>query len=106
MSQLVSKHCGYNTSCTAIFSKTIHLWVRIRVYTHIRTIVVSTCGKLTEFYFLHLLSIIYYSVTTNIRSGKKVSYLSLGDVNLRDGLGTPFNKPRLYVLNSRLHGVL
>jgi hypothetical protein len=64
------------------------------------------CGKLTKFYFLHLLSIIYYSVTTNLRSGKKVSYLSLGDVNLRDGLGTPFNKPRLYVLNSRLHGVL
>jgi hypothetical protein len=52
--------------------------VRIRLDVHIRTIVVLTCGKLTEIYFSHLLS-----VTMHRRQGKKVSILLLGDVNLR-----------------------
>jgi hypothetical protein len=50
--------------------------MRIRLDTHIRTIVVLTGGKLTGIYFLHLLS-----VTTHRRQGKKVSILSPGDVN-------------------------
>jgi hypothetical protein len=40
---------------------------------HIRTIIVLTGGKLTGFYFLHLLS-----VTTHQRQGKKVSYHAVG----------------------------
>jgi hypothetical protein len=51
--------------------------------TYIRTIVVSTGGKLTGFYFPHLLSIIYYFVRMHLEPGKKVSYLSPGDVNPR-----------------------
>jgi hypothetical protein len=50
--------------------------VRIRLDAHIMTIVVITGGKLTEIYFLHLLS-----VTTYQRQGKKVSILPPGDVN-------------------------
>jgi hypothetical protein len=50
----------------------------IHVYVYIRTIVVLTGGKLTEFYFLHLLSVMMH-----LRSGKKVSDLSPGDVNPR-----------------------
>jgi hypothetical protein len=55
--------------------------VRIHVYAYIRTIIVSTGGKLTRFYFLHLLSKTYYSVTTHLGSDKKVSSFSPGDVN-------------------------
>jgi hypothetical protein len=56
--------------------------VRKRLDAHIRTIVVLTGGKLTGFYFLHLLYAIYYSVTMHLRKGKKVSFLPLDDVNL------------------------
>jgi hypothetical protein len=59
--------------------------VRIHVYAHIRTIVVSIGDKLTGFYFLHLLSKTYCAVTTNLQLGKKVSYLSPGDVNPKHG---------------------
>jgi hypothetical protein len=38
-------HYGCNTSHTTIFAKTICLRVRIRVYDHIRTIVVLIGGK-------------------------------------------------------------
>jgi hypothetical protein len=55
--------------------------VRIRLDTHIRTIVVLTGGKLTGIYFLHSLYAIYYSVMTHLRQGKKVSILPSGDVN-------------------------
>jgi hypothetical protein len=48
---------------------------------HIRTIVVLIGGNLTGFYFPHLFYAIYYSVTTHIRKGKKISFLSSGDVN-------------------------
>jgi hypothetical protein len=55
--------------------------VRKHLGAHIRTIVVLTCGKLTGFYFMHLLHAICYSVTTHLRKGKKVSFLLSGGVN-------------------------
>jgi hypothetical protein len=55
--------------------------VRIRLDAHIRIIVVLAGGKLTNFYFLHLLYAIYYSVSTQLRQGKKVSFLPSRDVN-------------------------
>jgi hypothetical protein len=55
--------------------------VRIRFYVRIRTIVVLTGGKLTGIYFLYLPSAIYFSVTTHLRQGKKVSILVPGDVD-------------------------
>jgi hypothetical protein len=73
-------HYMYNTSCTILFSKAT---VRIRLDTHIRTIVVLTYGKLKGIYFVPLLHAIYISVMTHQRWGKKVSILSLGDVNSR-----------------------
>jgi hypothetical protein len=48
--------------------------VRIRVYAHIRTIIVLIGDKLIGFYFPQLLYTIYYSVMTHLRIGKKVSY--------------------------------
>jgi hypothetical protein len=70
---LVSEPYEYNTSLMAIFSKT---YSEDTLRCHIRTIVVITGGKLTEIYFLHLLS-----VTTYQRQGKKISILPPGDVN-------------------------
>jgi hypothetical protein len=55
--------------------------VRIHLDAHIRTTIVLTGGKLTGIYFLYLLSVIYFSVTTHLRQGKKVSILMPGDVN-------------------------
>jgi hypothetical protein len=78
MSHLVSKHYGYHTSRTVLFSKTT---VRIHLDAHIRSIVVLTGGKLTGFYFLLLPYAIYYSVTMHRRKGKKISILPSGDVN-------------------------
>jgi uncharacterized membrane protein (GlpM family) len=59
-----------------------HVWsyfqkpmVRICLDYHIRTIVVLTGGKLIGFYFLYLLYATYYSVTTHLRQGKKVSII-------------------------------
>jgi hypothetical protein len=46
-----------------------------------RTIVVVTGGKLTGFYFLPLLYVIYYSVTMHLGQGKEVSFLPPGDMN-------------------------
>jgi hypothetical protein len=48
---------------------------------HIWTIIILTCGKLTEIYFLHLFYAIYFSVTTHQWKGKKVSILPPGVVN-------------------------
>jgi hypothetical protein len=79
-SQLVLEYYGYNTSRTVIFLKTA---VRIRLDAYIRTIVVLIGGKLTGIYFLHLFYPIYFSVTTHLRQGKKVSILLSCDVNLR-----------------------
>jgi hypothetical protein len=78
MLQLVSEHYGCNTSRMILFLKTT---MRILLDVHIRTIVVLTGGKLTGFYFLPLVYVIYYSTTTHLRQGKKVSILPLGDVN-------------------------
>jgi formate/nitrite transporter FocA (FNT family) len=55
--------------------------VRIRFNAHIRTIVVVTGGNLIGIYFLYLLYAIYFSITTHLRQGKKVSILVPGDVN-------------------------
>jgi hypothetical protein len=55
--------------------------VRKHIDDHIKTIVVLTGGKLTGFYFLHLLSAIYYSVMMHLWKGKKISFLLPGDVN-------------------------
>jgi hypothetical protein len=63
-----------NTSHTSIFSKAKCLQVRIHVYAHIRTIVLLIGSNLTGFYFPYLLSKTYYSITTHLRLGKKVSY--------------------------------
>jgi hypothetical protein len=59
---MVSEYYGYNILCMYFQKPT----VKIRINVHIRTIVVLTCGKLTEFYFLYLLYVIYYSVTTHL----------------------------------------
>jgi hypothetical protein len=55
--------------------------VKIRFNARIRTIVVLTGGKLTWIYFLYLTSAIYFSVTTHLHQGKKVSILMPGDVD-------------------------
>jgi hypothetical protein len=65
--------------------------VRIRFNARIRTIVVLTCDKLTGIYLLYLLYANYFSVTTRLHQGKKVSILVPSDVNsgpiaLRRGL--------------------
>jgi hypothetical protein len=49
---MVSEHYEYNAPCMGIFSKIIRLRVRIRVYYHIRTIVVLTGGNANWVYFL------------------------------------------------------
>jgi hypothetical protein len=55
--------------------------VRIRFNARIRTIVVLTSDKLTGIYFMYLLYVIYFSVTTHLRQGKKVSIIVPGDVD-------------------------
>jgi hypothetical protein len=67
-----------NTSCMVLFSK---ITVSLRLDAYIRTILVLKGGKLTGIYFLHLLYVIYFLVITHLRPGKKVSILSLDDVN-------------------------
>jgi hypothetical protein len=71
-------HYGYNTSRTVLFLKSA---VMIRLDAHIRTVVVLTGGKLTGIYLMYLLYAIYFSVTTHLRQGKKISILVPGDVN-------------------------
>jgi hypothetical protein len=55
--------------------------VRIHFNARIRTIVVLSGDKLTWMHFLYLLSAIYFSVTTHLRQGKKVSIIVVGDVD-------------------------
>jgi hypothetical protein len=55
--------------------------VRKHLDAYIRTTIVLTGGKLTEFYFLHLLYAIYYYIMMHIRKGKKLSIVPSGDVN-------------------------
>jgi hypothetical protein len=61
-SLLVSEHYRYNITHMVLFSKTV---VRVRLDARIRTILVLTSSKLTWIHFLHLLSVIYFSVTTH-----------------------------------------
>jgi hypothetical protein len=75
----VGCHSWYQSITSVIPRWRSYFWkptVRIRLDTHIRTIVVLTGGKLIEIYFSHLLSIM-----TLRRQGKKVSILPSGDVN-------------------------
>jgi hypothetical protein len=65
-------------SCMVLISKTA---VRICLDAHIRTIVVITGSMVTKIYILYLFYAIYFSVTTHLRPGKKVSILPLCDVN-------------------------
>jgi hypothetical protein len=74
--------------------------VRKHLDAHIRTIVVLTGGKVTRIYFLHLLYVIYYSVMTHLYTGKKVSILPPGDVNL-----IPVPSRRGLLENSPYHAV-
>jgi hypothetical protein len=55
--------------------------VMICLDAHIRTIVVLTGSNVIGIYFLPLLYVIYYSVTTHLCQGKKVTILPSGDVN-------------------------
>ena len=55
--------------------------VRIRFNARISTIIILRGGKVTGIYFLYLLFAIYFSVTTHLRQGKKVSILVPGDVD-------------------------
>jgi hypothetical protein len=57
--------------------------VGIHLEAYIRTIVVLIGGKRTVIYFLYLLSTIYFSVTTHLQQGKKVSVIPPGDLNHR-----------------------
>jgi hypothetical protein len=74
--QMVSKYYGYNILCTIIFLKT---YSEDMLRCSYKDLLVSKGGKLTGFYFLHLLYLIYY--LTHLLKGKKVSFLPLGDVN-------------------------
>jgi hypothetical protein len=80
MPQLVSEHYKCNISRMTLFSK---IAVRIYLDAHIGAIVVLIGGKLTGIYYLHLLYVIYYSVMTHRRKGKKLSILPPGNVNPR-----------------------
>jgi hypothetical protein len=55
--------------------------MRICFNAHIRTILVLTGGKLSGIYILFLLSVIYFSVTTHLRQGKKLNIIVPGDVD-------------------------
>jgi hypothetical protein len=55
--------------------------VEIRLDGYIRIIVVLIGGRLIGIYFLYLLYVIYYSITTHLRQDKKVNILPPGDVN-------------------------
>jgi hypothetical protein len=57
ISQLVLEPYEYNTTLTAIFSKT---YGEDMLHARIRTIVVLTGGKLIGIHFLYLLSVIYF----------------------------------------------
>lgn len=74
MSQLVSEPYEYNTTLTAIFSKTYGedtLQCPHKDYSSLNRWQANR----------DLLSVIYFSVTTHLRQGKKVSILVPGDVD-------------------------
>jgi hypothetical protein len=74
MSQLVSESYEYNTTLTAIFSKTYGEDTLQRPYKDYSSLNRWQANK-------DLLSAIYFSVTTHLRQGKKVSILMPGDMD-------------------------
>jgi hypothetical protein len=74
MSQLVSEAYEYNTTLTTIFSKTYGEDTLQRPYKDYISLDRWQANR-------DLLSTIYFSVTTHLRQGKKVSILVPGDVN-------------------------
>jgi hypothetical protein len=74
MSQLVSEPYEYNTTLTAIFSKTYGEDMLQCSYKDYSSIERWQANR-------DLLSVIYFSVTTHLRQGKKVSILVLDDVD-------------------------
>jgi hypothetical protein len=74
MSQLVSEPYEYNTTLTAIFSKTYGEDTLQCPYNDYNSLNRWQTNR-------DLLSVIYFSVMTHLRQGKKVSILMPGDVN-------------------------
>jgi hypothetical protein len=74
MSQLVSELYEYNTTPTTIFSKTYGEDTLQSPYKDYSSLDRWQANR-------DLLSAIYFSVTTHLRQGKKVSILVLGDVD-------------------------
>jgi hypothetical protein len=74
MSQLVSEPYEYNTTLTAIFSKTYGEDTLQCPYKDYSGLNRWQANK-------DLLSVIYFSITTHLRQGKKVSILMPGDVD-------------------------
>jgi hypothetical protein len=80
----VKCHSWYQRHTSIIRHWRPYFWkptMRIGFNVRIRTIVVLTGDKLTGIYFLYLFSAIYFSVTTHLRQGKKVSILVPDDVD-------------------------
>jgi hypothetical protein len=74
MSQLVSESYEYNTTLTDIFSKTYGEDTLRCSYKDYSSLDRWQANR-------DLLSVIYFSITTHLRQGKKISILMLGDVN-------------------------
>jgi hypothetical protein len=74
MSQLVSEPYEYNTTLTAIFSKTYGEDMLQRPYKDYSSLDMWQANR-------GLLSVIYFFVTTHPRQGKKVSILVPSDVD-------------------------
>jgi hypothetical protein len=74
MSQLVSEPYEYNTTLTVIFSKTYGEDTIQWSYKDYSSLDRWQANR-------DLLSVIYFSVTTHLHQGKKVSILVLGDVD-------------------------
>jgi hypothetical protein len=74
MSQLVSESYEYNMTLKAIFSKTYGEDTLQRPYKDYSSLNMWQANR-------NLLSAIYFSVTTHLRQGKKVSILVSSDVD-------------------------
>jgi hypothetical protein len=80
MSQLVSEPYEYNTTLMAIFSKTYGedpLQCPYKDYSSLNRWQANR-DLLSVFTFCNLLSVIYFSVTTQLRQGKKGKYPHAG----------------------------
>jgi hypothetical protein len=74
MSHRVSEPYEYNTTLTAIFSKTYGEDMLQCLYKDYSSLNIWQANR-------YLLSVIYFSVTMRLRQGKKVSILMPGDVD-------------------------